>query len=159
MISNSFYLADSNVLIRLTKRQHPAFPVVRKAVDKLALRNIGLAYTLQNMTEFWNVSSRPIAGNGFGMSIEECVVSALEIEENFLRLTDNDAVYEEWRRLVVKHRASGVQVHDARLAASILAHGLTHILTFNTADFARYDGITAVHPATVGAIPPDTLTV
>jgi len=61
------YLADSNVLIRLTQRQDPSFPVVRKAVDELALSNIGLAYTLQNMTEFWNVSTRPVARNGFGM--------------------------------------------------------------------------------------------
>jgi predicted nucleic acid-binding protein len=126
-------------------------------VDELALCNIGLAYTLQNMAEYWNVSTRPVARNGFGMSIEECLVSALEIENSFLRLTDNDAVYSEWRRLVVKHRISGVQVHDARLAASMYAHGLTHILTFNAADFARFDGITAVHPASVEAALPDIL--
>jgi len=36
----------------------------------------------------------------------------------------------------------------------MLAHGLTHILTFNTADFARFDGITAVHPAAVEAALP-----
>jgi len=73
----------------------------------------------------------------------------LEIEKSFLRLTDNGTVYEEWRRLVVQHRISGVQVHDARLAASMYAHNLTHILTFNTADFAPFDGITAVHPDSV----------
>ncbi|MEI6442036.1 MAG: hypothetical protein WCO29_02610 [Nostocales cyanobacterium ELA583] len=32
----------------------------------------------------------------------------------------------------------GVNVHDARLVAVILAHGLTHILTFNISDFKRY---------------------
>ncbi len=149
MTRNPLYLADSNILIRLTQRQDPSFPVVRKAVDGLALSNIGLAYTLQNMAEFWNVSTRAVARNGFGMSIEECIVSALEIEKSFLRLTDNDTVYSEWRRLVVKHRISGVKVHDARLAASMYAHGLTHILTFNIADFARFDGITAVHPDSV----------
>ncbi len=46
---------------------------------------------------------------------------------------------------------SGVQVHDARLVAAMISHGATHILTFNTADFARYapEGIMAVDPATV----------
>ncbi len=29
-------------------------------------------------------------------------------------------------------------VHDARLTAAMLVHGLTHILTFNISDFARY---------------------
>ena len=43
----------------------------------------------------------------------------------------------------------GVNVHDARLVAAMLVHGLTHILTFNTTDFARYTEITAVHPTAV----------
>ena len=28
-------------------------------------------------------------------------------------------------------------------------HGITHLLTFNTADFKRYDGITVVNPSSV----------
>ena len=54
--------------------------------------------------------------------------------------------------LVIDYRVSGVQVHDARLVAAMLAHGVTHILTFNTADFARYapEGIVAVAPASEG---------
>lgn len=43
----------------------------------------------------------------------------------------------------------GVNVHDARLVAAMLVHGLTHILTFNISDFARYSEITAVHPTTI----------
>jgi hypothetical protein len=44
---------------------------------------------------------------------------------------------------------SGVQVHDARIAAAMRVHGVTHLLTLNTGDFTRYPGITAVHPATL----------
>lgn len=43
----------------------------------------------------------------------------------------------------------GVNVHDARLVAAMLVHGLTDILTFNTKDFARYSEITAVHPTAI----------
>ena len=28
----------------------------------------------------------------------------------------------------------------------MLVHGITHVLTFNVADFARYSEITVVHP-------------
>jgi predicted nucleic acid-binding protein len=44
-----------------------------------------------------------------------------------------------------------VQVHDARLVASMKANGVTHILTFNISDFARYEveGIVVVDPVTV----------
>ena len=69
----------------------------------------------------------------------------------FPLLPDLPTLYAEWRRLVVTYGVSGVQVHDARLVAAILSHGATHILTFNTADFARYapEGIVAVDPKTV----------
>ena len=52
----------------------------------------------------------------------------------------------EWRRLVVNYGVSGVQVHDARLVATMLVHDVTHILTFNTQDFIRYrpEGIIAI---------------
>ncbi len=67
-------------------------------------------------------------------SMESFSREALYEDHDFLQ--DNRAVYREWRRLVVEHRISGVQVHDARLAAAMYAHGLTHILTANTGDSA-----------------------
>jgi predicted nucleic acid-binding protein len=53
---------------------------------------------------------------------------------------------------VVAHGVQGKQVHDARLAALMLAHGITHILTLNGADFARYPGIVPIDPASL--VPP-----
>jgi predicted nucleic acid-binding protein len=41
---------------------------------------------------------------------------------------------------------SGVQVHDARLAAAMYVHGVTYILTLNVADFSRFAGLTPLHP-------------
>jgi len=45
----------------------------------------------------------------------------------------------------------GKPSHDARLVAAMLAHGVTHILTFNDTDFRRYAGITPVVPAAIAA--------
>ena len=36
---------------------------------------------------------------------------------------------------------------DARLAAVMLSHGVTHLLTFNTGDFASFTNISLVHPS------------
>ena len=47
-----------------------------------------------------------------------------------------------------------MQVHDARLAAAMLAHGLTHILTFNADDFRRYPGIVPITPDEAATLPP-----
>jgi predicted nucleic acid-binding protein len=131
------------------KSDNPDFTLVRRAAASIRRRGFKLAYTLQSMTEFWNVSTRPLARNGFGLTVDETEINAQEIELSFAFLSDDDRVYREWRRLVFLHRVSGVQVHDARLAASMYANQITNILTFNGSDFARYPGIAAVHPNSV----------
>ena len=51
-------------------------------------------------------------------------------------------------------RVIGKNAHDARLVAAMRVHGVTHLLTFNDQDFARYTGITVLTPAAVFAPPP-----
>ncbi|HZD50363.1 MAG TPA: PIN domain-containing protein, partial [Silvibacterium sp.] len=147
----SLCLADTNILLRLVKDDHSEYPMVREAVERLKRRGTDIAYTHQNMAEFWNASTRPLSRNGFGLSIEETEKNAREIERSFIFLPEGEAAYRHWRTLVVQNRVSGTQVHDARLAAAMQAHGLTHILTFNKADFARFHNVTALHPSDVTA--------
>lgn len=83
------------------------------------------------------------------MSLSEADRGVSLLERLFTLLPDTPEVHEEWRRLVIAHGVSGVQAHDARIAAAMRVHGLTQILTFNTRDFARYPGIVAFDPADV----------
>jgi predicted nucleic acid-binding protein len=41
---------------------------------------------------------------------------------------------------------SGVQVHDARLAAVMNVNNVSHLLTLNPRDFERFTGLTPIHP-------------
>ena len=63
-------------------------------------------------------------------------------------LPDTDAVFESWERLVDKYQVIGKKVYDARLVAAMLAHAVTHLLTFNDVDFKRYSEITVINPQT-----------
>ena len=56
---------------------------------------------------------------------------------------------ETWERLVSKHFVLGKQAHDANLLATMLVHGVKQLLTFNGADFKRYDGVEVIEPAKV----------
>lgn len=147
----AIYLVDTNVLLRFAARTHPLHRIVRDAVRKLRASGHMLRVTPQNFIEFWNVATRPAARNGFGLTPAEADRLLRLAERLFPLLPDLPVVYPQWRRLVVTFGVSGVQVHDARLVAAMISHGVTHILTFNTADFARYatEGIVAVDPATV----------
>ncbi len=145
------YLADTNVLLRSADRTHPVHPIARAAVRKLRISGHSVCATPQNFVEFWNVATRPIERNGFGLVPAHADRLLRLVERLFPLLPDSPAVYAEWRRLVVSFGVSGVQVHDARIAAAMIVHGVTHILTFNTTDFARYGtrGIIAVDPTSV----------
>ena len=103
----------------------------------------------QNLIEFWNVCTRPLERNGLGMTVEMTDAELTRLEGIFTVLPDSPAIYGQWRRLVRVHGVMGVKVHDARLVAAMLVHGVTHILTFNTDDFRRFSEITAVHPSEI----------
>ena len=142
----SSYLVDTNVMLRLTSPKQPQHAIAANAISLLVNQNHDLVFTLQNASEFWNVCTRLPTLNGLGLSIAEASRQFSVIEQNLTLLPDNILVYDHWKTLVVQHKVAGVQVHDAKLAAAMLAHGVYRILTFNTVDFARYTGIEAIHP-------------
>ena len=143
-------LVDTNILLRVTRRADPQYHLVSTALERLAGQQTPLYFTHQNIAEFWNAMTRPIERNGLGMSILDTERIVRAIESGMVFLPENEAVYREWRILVLNHAVSGVQVYDARLAAAMRVHGISHILTLNGADFARFGGISPLHPADVG---------
>lgn len=140
-------LVGTNVLLRATRRTDPRHQVASTSLARLANQGTLLYYTPQNIAELWNTMTRPVARNGLGLNAVEADREVLAIENGMILLPDNEAIYREWRRIIVQHGVLGVQVHDARLAASMMVHGVTNILTFNVADFSRFTGLTALHPS------------
>lgn len=139
-------LVDTNVLLRLLSPADPDHRTVRLAVEALVARGDQPCFSSQNLVEFWNVCTRPVDRNGFGLTTGETDSRARLIESQFLFLPETERIHFEWRRLVVLHAVAGVQVHDARIAAAMLVHGVSHLLTLNGRDFTRYAGIMPIHP-------------
>ncbi len=48
--------------------------------------------------------------------------------------------------LLAEHPNAGKQVHDANIVATMHAHGVRRLLTFNTNDFRRFAGIIDLEP-------------
>ena len=104
-------------------RSDPQHQLVDTALARLASQGTILQYTHQNIAELWNAMTRPLARNGLGLTIAEAERQVRAIEAGMTSLPDSEAVYREWRRIVVQHGVSGVEVHDARLAAAMYVHG------------------------------------
>jgi predicted nucleic acid-binding protein len=141
-------LVDTNIPLRISRRSDPEHMLVDTALARLAGQGTTLFYAHQNIAELWNAMTRPVARNGLGLTVADADRVVQAIESGMSLLPDNEAVYREWRRIVVQYGVSGVQVHDARLAAAMYVHHVNHLLTLNVADFSRFTGLTAVHPNT-----------
>jgi predicted nucleic acid-binding protein len=142
------YLVDTNVLLRSVQKSHPTQSEAVRAINILLRNTEAVSVIPQNLIEFWAVATRPDINNGLGLSVDETPLHLTYFKSVFTLLPDTDGIFEEWERLVAQHQVLGKQVYDARLAAAMSVHNLTHLLTFNTADFKRFSFITAVSPQT-----------
>jgi predicted nucleic acid-binding protein len=140
------FLVDTNILLRSIDPSHPMNAIAVQALATLRGQGEQFCIVPQNLIEFWSVYTRPLERNGLGRTSEEAKVELAQLKTFFPLLLDVPAIYPEWERLVSAYAVRSVNVHDARLVAAMLVHGLTHILTFNTRDFVRYSEITAVDP-------------
>src|SRR5438270_386365 len=96
------YLVDTNILLRLSKKDDPNYLLVQAAIEALVMEGSELCFTPQNLIEFWNVCTRPASHNGFGLSVSETDRLARAIEGTMTLLQDNENIYPEWRRLVMR---------------------------------------------------------
>jgi len=73
------------------------------------------------------------------------VIDGLHSQGNLQLLTEGEDHWERLRRLVVGTAATGPRVHDARIAAICLSHGVTELWTADR-DFSRFPALRVRNP-------------
>ena len=140
-------VVDTNVPLRFLLRNDPAYANIRAAVRIIKSKREPIFTTPQNIIELWSACTRPATSRGgIGLTIEATEHRVRLLERHFPILPDTTQIYSEWKNLVFAHKVSGVSVHDARIAAAIKVHGVTHLLTLNGSDFVRYKHLTVATP-------------
>jgi predicted nucleic acid-binding protein len=142
-------LIDTGVVLRAFDKSSSEYQTIRQALRTLWSRHDGLVVALQNLAEFWNVSTRPTDRNGYGLSTERTSKRLSIIEQLCDVLIEDAASLAIWKGLLVSYSVTGVAVHDARLVSVMLANNISTIVTLNAQDFRRYQGITALTPSEV----------
>jgi predicted nucleic acid-binding protein len=147
------YLVDTSVLARLANKADLSYAVAVRAVVELHRRGEVLRVAPQNLIEFRSVATRPVAANGLGLSVAEAMSKSSIFEFAFPLLEESPSIYPAWKALVDALGVISKQVHDARLVAVCHVHGVSHLLSFNAAHFARLTGfgpgIVVVDPGSV----------
>lgn len=146
------YLADSNILTALANKRSPQYSQARHAVTEIRRSGEIIFLLPQSLVEFWSVATRPAEVNGLGLDIQKTDLETRKFKRYFHFADELPGLFFDWEMLVRKYKVSGKNVHDARIVAAMMQHRLTHLLTFNTKDFKRFDQITIVDPASVPGI-------
>ena len=150
--------ADTNVLLCATDRSREHHEEARRLIREAGPSGYHLAVSGQIIREYLVVATRPVAGNGLGLSIPE----ALNNVDQFSRpptvfCDEPESVTARLRQLTVAHDLKGKRIHDANVVATMLVHGIRRLITENTRDFAVFDEIETATPsraAQEGELPP-----
>lgn len=82
-----------------------------------------------------------------GQSAEQAGAVVDKILSNLPLLRDERGIFQLWQTLVTTTSVQGKTAHDARLVAAMVRPGVSHLLTFNHADFRRFRAVTAIAPS------------
>ncbi|GIV19091.1 MAG: hypothetical protein KatS3mg023_0842 [Armatimonadota bacterium] len=143
-------LLDTSVLLREIHVHDAYHQTVVYSVEKLVSTGWMTYVAPQCLQEYWAVATRPPeARGGLGLSVERAAEDIEQIISAHDVLVENAEIFQVWRRVVIDYRVLGRQVWDARIAAIMKLHGISHLLTFNTQDFRRFGFLKAWSPQDV----------
>ncbi len=125
------------------------FSDASRTVESLLDKGHELRTVPQCLFEFWVVATRSVEQNGLGFSIAQAEDRLGWIKRLFPPLRDERGILERWEKIVVAGLVQGKPTHDARIVAAMQRHGVSHLLTFNGRDFARYPEIQVFDPAVI----------
>jgi len=143
------YLVDTDVLLRYCDQDDGEHAVCVSAIRSLVAQGENVCLCAQVLIEHWAVATRPASVNGLGLDPDEADRQLAAATLALPCLPEPPDMAERWRKVARDNAVRGKQAHDARIVALMHSHGISHILTLNTDDFARYQGVTPVSPAEV----------
>lgn len=128
---------DTNVLLRANIRSAPDHTKILTRLQQLAKQGAELWVSQQVLREYLATVTRqqtfmtplppPIA-----------VRRIRYFRSRFKVAVDTPQVMDYLLQLAQEIPMAGKQIHDANIAATLLANGITQLITFNTADFVRF---------------------
>jgi predicted nucleic acid-binding protein len=138
--------SDTNILIYATNTQSPWQSIAKQALQKTRTQNIELIVSTQILREYLAAATR-LNATGSEMPLDKILENIQSFRENFTVVEDNQlAVLDKLVDLVQSTSTAGKQIHDANIVATMLVHGIDHLLTHNITDFQRFSEFIKILP-------------
>jgi hypothetical protein len=137
---------DTNILVYAHRRDMPLHGEARARVAELAEGAGSWAIPWPCVAELVAVVTNPrlfVKPTPLHTALDQ--VDAWLASPSLVLLSEGDGFWESFRRTLEGGRVAGGQVHDARVAALCIAHGVRELWTADR-DFGRFAGLRTRNP-------------
>ena len=128
---------DTNILIYSSNTASPWHAHARLALQRIAQPGIRRCISTQSLREYFASATRALP-NGTLPSMADALRDIAMLQQSYTVLADTHAVSNRLFTLVAQTATGGRQIHDANIVATMLTYGVTHLVTHNVSDFARF---------------------
>jgi predicted nucleic acid-binding protein len=136
---------DTNVLVYANQANATEHVRATSLVRDAEARSAALWISRQVLREYLSAVTRSQAA-GPALSLQIAVTRVRWFAQRFRVADETAEVTGNLLSLLDSVPAAGKQVHDANIVATMLAHGIRHLLTFNVADFRRFEAFITIEP-------------
>ena len=128
---------DTNVLVFARFQEAPGHRLARQHIQDVGESGEALHISRQVLREYLATVTRPQPWSP-PIAMEPALADIAALENAFEILEDGPRATETLAALCREVSIGGRQIHNANIAATMLAHGERRLLTFNGDDFRRY---------------------
>ena len=132
-------MIDTNVLVYSTVAGNPWHKATREWLAERQKEGIALCISQQIVREYLVILTRGEVFAKF-FTPQEALGAFAAVRPSLEILTETEAAFEKLLEVVERYSVQGKTVHDA--IATMLAHNVKRLATYNQSDFKRYDEIT-----------------
>lgn len=146
IIDDTFFL-DTNVLLCATDKSRSNHQAALSLFEDVSRAGGHLAWSGQVIREYLVVATRPLSVNGLGLEPSAAIHNIKRFSKRLNLLEEGTDVSRRLTGLVERFDLKGKRIHDANIVATMLAVGVTKLVTDDTSDYRVFKEIDTFHPS------------
>jgi predicted nucleic acid-binding protein len=136
---------DTNVLIYASRERAPQHELAIEMLRRVAHEGGPTWVSRQVIREYLASVTRPQPSEP-ALTPEQATADVRRLMRSFFVADESEAVTDHLIDLARRFGVKGRQIHDANIVATMLANGIHRLLTFNLADFRRFEPTIVLEP-------------
>lgn len=137
---------DTNILIYAHREDSPFYKKASACIKGLAEGRFPWAIPWPCINEFYSIITHPkVYDPPTPIDIAIGQIDAWMESPSLVLLSESGLYWDKLRKLIVSSKVTGPLVHDARISAVCIDHGVTELLTSDR-DFGRFPSLKIRNP-------------